>query len=176
MMIAARCLRSVLAVAAALSATEPVPPGMIDAGFLQDLDGRSRALREPAWSGRVLLVSFVAIWSARPGDRPNPNRSQAVFIRSIGSQFASDGLKTLIVGVPPAGMTHGELRNVGLAWGTDVVEIAVDPQGAVARSHDVDRYPTTLLLDAADRVVKRWEGLAPTHELASAIGDQLHVR
>ena len=157
-----------LVAAVMVAAAGPGPGLPHDSRAVEDLTGRSRPLLASIEPGELQLVSFV-MWPIRPGERADPNRSQAVVTRSVGTQLERFGLRTLLVGIRPAEATRDELRNAAQAWHSDSVEFVFDPQGEVARSFNVSAYPATLLLDARGRVVGRWDGFVPAQALAPAI-------
>jgi hypothetical protein len=123
------------------------------------------ALKLP--KGHPVLVSFLDT-QAQPSAAGNPSRSQLVFLKSMDTQSRSAGLRTIVVDVSHA--SASALVNVRYDWALPrTISVVGDPHGAFAREYRVARIPTTLLLDARGRVVRRWTGFAAAAQLDFAV-------
>lgn len=120
-----------------------------------------------------MLVSFLDT-QAQASAAGNASRSQLVFLKSMDTQSRAAGLRTIVVdaahtlGIEPP--SASELVNVRYDWALPrAIAVVGDPGGVFAREYHVASVPTTLLLDARGKVVRRWTGFARAAELDFAV-------
>jgi len=123
--------------------------------------------------GQVVLLSFV---NTRPLDAslstPDASRSQIVFLRSIARQYASQGLRVLLVDATT--LVQGEqpnqdaLLNFVYNWDMETIPMLMDG-AAMAQAYGVSQVPTTFVIAPDGRVTQRWNGVATAAHLALAL-------
>ena len=127
----------------------------------------------PLPEGHPVLVSFLDT-QARASAAGNPSRSQLVFLKSMDTQSRRAGLRTIVVDAAHAlGIAQpsaDDLVNVRYDWALPrTIAVVGDPHGAFAREYHVVDVPTTLLLNARGKVVRRWAGFAGAAALDFAV-------
>jgi peroxiredoxin len=121
----------------------------------------------------TVLLSFIQVHSTIDMDDAKDTRSQLTFLKSMNAQYGSKGLRVILVDA--AYIKHKKndsstkinftydwmLKNIPLLSDTDSTR--------VARIYNVEKLPTTLLINKDGLVTQRWDGLALTSQLASGI-------
>lgn len=159
----------VAAVAAAAAAILVLRGGSANAHAAAGLVGA----RAPAFAalagdrGHAVLVSFLDTQAqARVGN--DPSRAQIPFLKSMATQNAAAGLRTIIVDT--GGASRDALVNFAYDWAVPrSIAVVGDPRGSVARAYGVKSVPTTFLVDRRGTVRRRWVGFAAAAQLDFAV-------
>jgi peroxiredoxin len=123
-------------------------------------------------SQAILLVFLQTV----PDTADTPSRRQVPFLLSMNHQYSARGLKVVIVD-SSALVTHqiprrDALINASYDWQLDI-PLLEDDDNRVARTWEVTRVPTLMLLASDGTLTQRWHGLTGPAILAKSIENLL---
>lgn len=125
-------------------------------------------------------TAFGLRWRARTGRlKTVPDDAERLDSRELGLLGATPGERATLVQFSssfcqPCVATRRVLREVaGMVEGVSYVEIDAELHLDVVRRHNILRTPTTLVLDAAGRVVVRASGQPRKPDVIAALGRAL---
>jgi len=134
---------------------------------------RGRVVDLKRLRGHIVLVSFVNFRAQLSGNG-DLSLSQSTFLRSMESQHARFGLRTIIVDATRAGggavLSRTDVLNWTYNWNlAPPIAVLPDEEGTFARRFAVTKTPTTFLIDQDGVVNRRWDGFVPVASLDFAI-------
>jgi hypothetical protein len=121
----------------------------------------------------IVLLSFLNFRAQLSGNGDR-SLSQSTFLRSMETQHARFGLRTIVVDATRAGGGAGlsptDVLNWTYNWNiAPPIAVLPDEDGTFARQFAVTKTPTTFLIDQAGVVNRRWDGFVPVASLDFAI-------
>lgn len=124
-------------------------------------------------SGHIVLLSFLN-FRAQTAGSDDTSLSQSTFLRSMETQHARLGLRTMIVdatAVAGAGrLSPTEVLNWTYNWNiARPTAVLPDEDGRIARRFGVTETPTTFVIDQHGTVNRRWDGFVIVADLDFAI-------
>src|SRR6266536_897727 len=134
---------------------------------------RGRVVDLKRLRGHIVLVSFVNFRAQLSGNG-DLSLSQSTFLRSMESQHARFGLRTIIVDATRAGggavLSRTDVLNWTYNWNlAPPIAVLPDEEGTFARRFAVTETPTTFLIDQHGIINKRWHGFVLVAKLDIAI-------
>jgi AhpC/TSA family len=124
-------------------------------------------------AGHIVLLSFLnsRAQTSRKGDA---SLSQSTFLRSMETQHARFGLRTIVIDateVAGAGrLGRTDVLNWTYNWNiAPPIAVLPDEDGRIARRFGVTKTPTTFLIDGNGTINKRWDGFVMVANLDFAI-------
>jgi hypothetical protein len=130
----------------------------------------------PTWSeqdlaapGRLTLVSWLDLTEP---PRAGGSRSQAVYLRSMATQFTDAGLQVVVAHRPAPGtpaLSSEQLSTAAGDLGLTGVAVRGDPDGVLARRYGVPGAPSTALLAPDGTVLATWTTLVLPQDLTAAV-------
>jgi peroxiredoxin len=123
--------------------------------------------------GHIVLFSFLN-FHAQTAQSDDRSLSQSTFLRSMETQHARLGLRTIVVdGTEVAGagrLSRTDVLNWTYNWNlAPPIAVLPDEDGTIARRFAVTATPTTFLIDQHGTVNRRWDDFASGAELDFAI-------
>lgn len=123
--------------------------------------------------GRIVVLSFLN-FRAQTSGNGDTSLSQNTFLRSMETQHARFGLRTIIIDatkVAGAGrLSRTDILNWTYNWNiAPPIAVLPDEDGAIARRFGVTKTPTTFVIDQDGIVRKRWDGFVIVANLDFAI-------
>lgn len=114
--------------------------------------------------GHPTLVSFLATQAT--GD--DPSLLQITVLKSMNSQYSAAGLDVEIIDTSHA--TAAQITNFGYDWHLDPsIKVRTDTDARFAQEEKATSAPTTILLSAAGKELRRWNAMADSQDLAFAL-------
>jgi len=117
-------------------------------------------------------ATLLAFLQTVPDTADTASRRQLPFLLSMNHQYRARGLKVVIVDssalVTRQTPTHDALINASYDWQLDI-PLLEDDDNRVARSWEVTRVPTLMLLSSDGTVAQRWDRLTGPALLAKSI-------
>src|SRR6266516_1147636 len=152
-------------------------PGMAAPDFqLNAVSGSTIHLAD--YVGCVVLLSFISTQSdTTSSSSSDPSHSQVVFLKSMQRQYSSKGLRIFIVDATSLATGQQPDQNALLNFTNDVdlgpIPLLDDLDGTIAQDYGITRVPTTFLIGQNSQVDQRWDGLAPSSQLALTVRSQI---
>jgi hypothetical protein len=123
--------------------------------------------------GHIVLISFLNFRAQLSGNGDR-SLSQSTFLRSLETQHARFGLRTVVVDATQvggdAGLSRTDLLNWTYNWNiAPPIAVLPDEDGTIARRFAVTMTPTTFVIDQDGVVNRRWDGFVLAASLDFAI-------
>lgn len=121
----------------------------------------------------IVLLSFLNFRAQLSGNG-DLSLSQSTFLRSMETQHARFGLRTIVVDATRAGggavLSRSDVLNWTYNWNlAPPIAVLPDEEGTFAHRFAVTKTPTTFLIDQHGVVNRRWDGSVPVASLDFAI-------
>ncbi|MBJ6364028.1 peroxiredoxin family protein [Paenibacillus sp. GCM10012307] len=130
--------------------------------------------------GQPVMLSFVYISDEWESEAAIQSKAQLNFIKSMKEQYESSGIRFLLVDASPVltgkATSKEKLINFSYDMNIDIPLLMDTKKSNLADRYGVTQLPTTVLIDSSGKIAQRWDGLALSSQLSSAIRqvDQLH--
>lgn len=125
-------------------------------------------------SGIRTVVSFVSLRADEPTGVSS--RGQIAILESLRHQVKPASLQVVVIGYAGAGKqpSFSEATNAWYDWHLVGIPLLVDRSEAAARAYRVVHAPTTFIVAANGRVLRRWDGFVAPGPLELAVTPRPH--